>query len=153
MPTLTIGFKTLDRGTHSGIRDQRALVIRDWAIWDALWKEHTAGRLPPPPLPTVDFSREMVVAFFLGEKPTSGYAVEIREVLLTEAELRVRVEVTVPQKGAIVLQILTQPFHIICLPQHEGPVRFEVVQKLSHVRGCGQLVRDPSLGDYSGMGD
>lgn len=123
---MPVDLETIDRGTHSGVRDARKLVIRDALTWGALWSEHTFGQVPPPPLPPVDFAREMVIAVFLGEKPTSGYAAEIVEIRLTAEGLLVRVKATIPPSGVPLLQVLTQPFHIVKVPRYDGPVAFEV---------------------------
>lgn len=124
-----VPFETVDQGDHSGIRGERRVVVRDGAAWAALWAEHGAGRTPPPELPEVDFSREMVVGFFWGEKPTAGYRVEISEVLAEAGRLVVRVEVGSPPPGAPVVQVLTQPHHLVRLPRSELPVEFLVVER------------------------
>ena len=121
-----VPFNALDHGVRSGIRDARRLVIRDVETWQALWAEHVAGRVPAPPLPPVDFAREMVLAFFLGEKPTSGYTATITEVLQLQDKLRVKVAVETPPPGSFLLQVLTQPFHIVRLPRYDLPVEFAV---------------------------
>ena len=127
-PSAELPFGTVDQGIRSGIRDARQAVVRDPGTWGALWAEHVKGRVPEPPLPLVDFSREMVLAYFLGEKPTSGYAVEIREIALSAGRVLVHVAVTAPPPGAPVLQVLTQPFHIVRAPRSELPVEFIPVE-------------------------
>jgi len=125
----TVSFETVDRGIHSGVRGSRHLVVREPAAWADLWAEHVAGRVPAPPVPSVDFSREMVVAFFWGEKPTSGYSAEISGLVLNSQALVVRVETASPPPGAIVLQVLTQPFHIARIARSDFPVEFAVVEQ------------------------
>jgi len=123
-----IPFETVDQGVQSGVLAEGGRIVRDPVAWEALWAEHVAGRVPAPPLPPVDFSREMVLAYFLGEKPTSGYAVEIREIAVSEGRVLVHVAVTTPPPGAPVLQVLTQPFHIVRAPRSELPVEFIPVE-------------------------
>ncbi len=125
---LSVPFETLDQGVQSGIRHARKLVIRDGETWAALWREHVAERVPQPPLPQVDFTRDMVIAFFLGEKPTAGYAATIKEIRASLDKLLVRVEVTSPPPGSFVAQVLTQPYHIVKLPRSDLPVEFVVVE-------------------------
>lgn len=120
-------FQTVDQGVHSRIREARQVVIRDIEAWRRLWAEHVAGRIPKPSLPPVDFTREMVIAFFLEEKPTSGYEVEIVEIIQLEGQLLVKVRVKSPLPGVPLLQVLTQPHHIVKLPRYELPVEFSVV--------------------------
>jgi hypothetical protein len=85
----------------------------------------------------VDFAREMVLAFFLGEKPTSGYTATITEVLQLQDKLRVKVAVETPPPGSFLLQVLTQPFHIVRLPRYDLPVEFVEVE----APGEGQAAR------------
>ncbi|MEN3011073.1 MAG: protease complex subunit PrcB family protein [Candidatus Bipolaricaulaceae bacterium] len=68
----------------------------------------------------------MVIGVFLGEKPTSGYAVEIGEVRLIPQALVVRATVVTPPPDAILLQVLTQPFHLVKVPRYDGVVQFEL---------------------------
>lgn len=120
-----VAFETIDQGIRSGIRDHRELVIRDYEGWQTLWEEHVVGQLSKSPFPPpVDFSQEMVIAFFLGEKPTAGYEVEIVEIAQLEGRLVVRVQVKSPPPGVALLQVLTQPFHIVRLFRHDLPVEF-----------------------------
>ena len=128
-PSVELPFETIDQGIRSGIRDARQVVIRDPESWRSLWAEHVKGRVPEPPLPQVDFVREMVIAFFLGEKPTAGYAANIREIFVREGELVVKVYVQTPPPGVFLLQVLTQPFHIVKVGLSDLPVEFIVEEK------------------------
>jgi len=128
-PALSVPFETIDQGVHSGIRSGRQLVVRDSAAWAALWAEHIAGRVSAPPLPVIDFAREMVIAFFLGEKPTSGYSAGIAEIVFDDNKLIVRVDVESPPPGTILLQMLTQPFHIVMSTRSDAPVEFVIVER------------------------
>ncbi len=125
---LDLGLERVDQGTSSGIRDARQVVVRDAATWAALWQQHTAGAHPPRPLPEVDFLREMVLAFFLGERPTSGYSAHITDIVLHPDHMLVRVRVGAPPPGTVVLQVLTQPYDIVRVPRSGVPVQFAVGQ-------------------------
>lgn len=49
-----------------GLRDSLRLVVRTPAELNDLWRRATAGQASPPPAPSVDFGREMVVAVAAG---------------------------------------------------------------------------------------
>jgi hypothetical protein len=49
-----------------GLRDSVRLVVRDAAGLERLWRQATAGQSAPPPAPSVDWGREMVVAVAAG---------------------------------------------------------------------------------------
>jgi len=78
----------------------------------------------PPPPPAVDFTTEMVVALFLGERPTGGYEIEVTQVERTDRGLAVRFRVKKPDAGAMLMQVLTQPFHLIELPRVDESLTF-----------------------------
>jgi len=60
-------------GSHSGIKQQKAVAVQDSRQWEALWRQHDAGNA----VPQVDFSKESVVAVFLGERPAAGVTVAV----------------------------------------------------------------------------
>ena len=68
----------------------------------------------------IDFNREIVVAIFLGEKPTGGFAVEIVRVGRQNGEFVVDYKEINPASGAMVTQALTQPFHIVRIDGEVG---------------------------------
>ncbi|MDC7223373.1 MAG: protease complex subunit PrcB family protein [Spirochaetales bacterium] len=59
----------------------------------------------------IDFSREMVLACFMGEKPSGGYMNRIVHIEEGTETLTVYVEVTEPAPGDLVAQMVTSPWH------------------------------------------
>ena len=47
-------------------RDSIRLVVRDAATWPGTWARATSAQTTPPPLPAVDFGRDMVVVVGAG---------------------------------------------------------------------------------------
>jgi len=47
-------------------RDSVRLVVRDATSWPAIWARATSTQTTPPPLPTIDFGREMVLVVGAG---------------------------------------------------------------------------------------
>lgn len=124
-PTTAADMETIGRGAHSGIMTREQLVIASPDEWEEFWSRHASLQLPPPILPEVDFSAEMVIAVFSGEKPTGGYSVEISEVEFAEDEVNIFFEEVSPVPGEPVTEALTQPFHIIKISRIEDlPVKF-----------------------------
>ncbi|MFN4179515.1 MAG: alkaline phosphatase family protein [Armatimonadota bacterium] len=112
------------KGNHCGITEPKRIVITDAKEWAEIWKQVHRGKIPAPKVPEVDFNKNMVVAVFMGQKPTSGYAIQITEVARSNGEVVAKLKETAPAKGAIVLQVLTQPFHIVVVPKVDAQVRF-----------------------------
>lgn len=113
------------RGADSGVTEFHEVVVRSEEEWRALWKEHTAHRVPPPPAPPVDFATAQVVGVFLGQRPSGGYAVEILSVTDGGPERRVAYRETRPRADTLQITVLTQPYHLRVVPRRDAPVRFE----------------------------
>ena len=126
VPVVGIPFVNIDRGTRSGIREQKLVVSRRAADWRDLWIAHRSGAVTPQDPPIVDFEKEMVLAIFLGEKLTGGYRSEIVSVGEDRAsgQLRVVWRQFKPPAGAITTQALTQPFHIVKVQKNDLPLTF-----------------------------
>ena len=115
---------TVVRGAYSGISDASEVVVRSPAEWDALWKAHAGLQ----PIPAVDFSQEFIAAVFLGTRPSGGFGVEILGTRREAAALVIEYRERVPAASDIVTQALTSPFHIVKVPQFDGPIRFRKIK-------------------------
>ena len=73
-----LSFSTVELGVSSGIREPTRIVARTSREWLVVWARHVqpVGAVVPPP---VDFSREMVVGVFMGQRETGGYQIEMLE--------------------------------------------------------------------------
>lgn len=121
---VTVPFSTLARGLASGVREPTQVVIRSRDDWVALWGRHMRLQTAPPAAPAVDFSRDMVVALFMGERRTGGHEIEVMRIERGDAGLAVHYRSKGPAPGDMASQALTQPFHFITLPRDTGPVVF-----------------------------
>jgi hypothetical protein len=114
--------KTIESTPSSLVDRQRQAVARTSDAWLALWKEH-AG--PGRPAPRVDFPSRMVVAVFLGSRPTGGFSVEILGTRRDGAALVVEWRERAPNPRDLTAQVLTSPAQLVEMPSHQGEVRFE----------------------------
>jgi hypothetical protein len=119
----TTKFSTVAKGDASEQQTARQVTVRTAAEWKALWKEHA----PTAKMPEIDFSKQMVVGIFLGTKPSAGHEVEIIGARIEEKDLVVEYVQKQPARGTLAAQILTEPFHLVSVPTHAGPVRFQQV--------------------------
>jgi hypothetical protein len=116
----TTRFSTVAKGDASEQQTARQVTVRTAAEWKALWKEHSLAAK----MPEIDFSTQMVVGVFLGTKPSAGHEVEIVAVRAEEKDLVVEYVQKQPGRGTLAAQILTEPYHLVAVPQHAGTVRF-----------------------------
>jgi hypothetical protein len=122
-------FTTIDQGYHSGITNSANYDIYDNETWTSIWSQHMQFMVDPPPSPSVDFSKYTIVAVFMGQVSTGGYAINVYDVADTGSSILVRAEKTQPGPRAIVTQALTQPYHIIQIAKTDKPVFFDIVTK------------------------
>jgi len=112
-PTKQVSLQTIDKGFHSGVRESLQIAIWKQADWKDLWQRHTSNKPKQPALPEINFGEEMVVAVFLGDRPTGGYEVEIISAEQSESVLTVSFGEKGPRPGAMTIQAFTQPYHIV----------------------------------------
>ena len=113
-------FSTVAKGDASGQQTAKQVTVRTAAEWKVLWKDHA----PTEKMPNVDFAKNMVVGIFLGTKPSAGHEVEIVGVRMQEKDLIVEYAQKQPGRGTMAAQILTEPYHLVAVAKHTGPVRF-----------------------------
>jgi PrcB C-terminal len=99
-------------------------VVRDAATWQLTWDEIWRDQSPVPPLPSVDFQREMVIVAALGEKPTGGYSILLEGVLESGSGLTVQVRSISPGARCATTLALTQPVDVARVTRREGRVLY-----------------------------
>ena len=120
----SLPMRSLDQGQESGIEAAKQVSARSALEWDALWKQHASARARP----SVDFTKEVVAAVFLGSRPSAGYGVQIVGVRQEGSALVVSYRETRPAPDALTAQVLTSPYHIVAIPKGSTTdVKFERV--------------------------
>ncbi len=109
---------------YSGYHEAARIVIRSDADWRSAWATLHAGSSPVPPVPPVDFSREMVLLAALGDRPSGGFGVAIREVTFDGSTVGAAVVETRPGPRCIVTAVVTQPVAVVTVPRSDVPVVF-----------------------------
>jgi len=117
-------------GFASNINKPEELIIRTKEELESLLTR-MGPQVPDSLFSSLDFSKRMIAAVFMGYQPTAGYRIRIiGEEFRDEPEGRtliITIQSTTPPKGAMVAQMLTQPYHLKSLPVFQGPVRFQHV--------------------------
>jgi len=117
----SVPFGTIDRGEDTPTRLSAPVAFLDESSWRAFWSDHAGAKTP---LPSVDFSEEMVIVGAVGIRSEAGNSVEVRRVLqvyegtLTEIFERVPGDFCSPAAQSHV------PYHIVVAPRTPAPIRF-----------------------------
>ena len=120
--------------TVSGVWDQLRLVVRDRETWVDLWRRiHSISPDNPnpnggqlPPLPEIDFSREILVVAGMGRRPSSAYAIIIDAAYNYERNYRLEIVVRSVENrnGCGAATVMTAPIDIVRLPKTDRTVIF-----------------------------
>ena len=117
-PGKPVSFSTIDQGSYSRFNEPAYLDFRAEEDWKRFWAKHRPQDSPPP----VDFSQEMVIAVFLGPRPTAGFSIRVQRLEEKDSFLWVLIQETLPSQDTTALQAETLPYHIVKLPRKEIPM-------------------------------
>jgi len=115
-------FVVVAKGAVSGVTGARQSIARNQAEWQALWQSLSMRGAQP----AVKFDNTMIVAVFLGSRPTAGYEPEVVEVRRDGDALIVEWREHTPRDAGNP-PAQTTPFLLAGVPQHVGEVRFQKV--------------------------
>lgn len=88
-------------------------------------RRRAAGSVPTgPPVPAVDFGRNVVIVASMGAQGSSGYAITVDEVQIAGGEARVSVTEESPASGCITLAEITDPVAVVIGPRFPGEPTF-----------------------------
>ena len=115
----------------SGLAEPGRHVVRDAAAWSALWARITEPYGPRPPVPQVDFRREMVLVAAMGTRSTGGYTIRIEGVEGGGSEWVATVAEQRPGPRCGTTQALTSPVDIVVAPRSDRPIRWTTREVVS----------------------
>ncbi len=114
-------------GSFCGIEKTGDTIITSPEDWANLWEEVHRGTYPEKQLPEVDFSRETVLAVFMGTRSTGGYSIEITRACKMNDVIKAFAETSSPSPGDLVTTVITRPFHIVKINTAKKDI--EIVRK------------------------
>jgi hypothetical protein len=102
-------------------------VIRDRLQFSDFWKRAAIFAIPGvgfPPMPEIDFSKEMLVAVVMGNKPTPGYWMFIDGACERDGRLEVFVTSVDPTACPAQVEGRSAAADVVVLPRTDLPVVF-----------------------------
>jgi len=64
-------------------------------------------------IPRIDFTKERIVALFLGQKSSGGYSIKVKDVFEKGGKIYVSIQETAPKAGENATMAMTSPYTII----------------------------------------
>ena len=127
---LELSFETISHVSSFSSRyeNHEYLVIENSGEWERIWSLAMREWFP---LPEIDFSTHVVIAVFMGRRPSGGYEISIERKTNVENEIIIDVKEQYPGRVFVTLAG-TLPHHIIKVERVQKPIVFEVQQFLVH---------------------
>jgi len=99
-------------------------AVSDASAFAALWLAHNGSANEQP---SIDFSRQSVLAVFAGQKNTGGYSIRITSVSLQGRVLQVRYSESAPGSDQMVTQVISSPAHLVSIDLSQQAGDFDSV--------------------------
>lgn len=112
--------RELASGVHSGVMQQEIHDLHNVKDFQAWWNKAYSSYATVPALPAVDFTKDMVVAAFLGEKSHGGFTMRIVKADQTADAYNVDIDVSIPGSTCHAVQMKTEPFLFVAVPDNKG---------------------------------
>lgn len=112
-------------GCASGETREHSEVVAGRAALQDLWNRSCGGG----PAPDVDFAQRTVVAYFWGQKATSGYSVELLNATDDGGSVTVRVARDAPGPSCFNAQLITYPADVATIPMTAEAVTFATLDR------------------------
>lgn len=117
-------FTTVSKETTSGFFTPQREILASESEWREAWQTIYAGQSPAPPVPPIDFGREMVILAASGSRPDGCYTLDITDIHHSIEGVEIVVTETVPGPACVCVQIVTQPVHAVRIERIPGTVYF-----------------------------
>ncbi|MHA2135473.1 MAG: protease complex subunit PrcB family protein [Candidatus Thorarchaeota archaeon] len=113
LPSTEVFFEVIDPGGGYDYEARDNFAIRDAETWESLWLDLYSGHSPIPEVPVVDFTSEMLIAVFQGERSSGGYSTNITQINMTIAYYIVYVDEIHPGENCVTISVMTYPYCIV----------------------------------------
>ncbi len=110
----SVPITVIAQGNQAPFVARTNYVIKNSAEWDqfkTLFNTSTGASFP-----SVDFSKNQVLAVFAGAEPTGGYTIGVSKVADQSGERMVSITITAPGPTCAVTQATTSPYQVVVVP-------------------------------------
>ncbi|MEX6625863.1 protease complex subunit PrcB family protein [Tenacibaculum salmonis] len=121
----TISKSSLKGNGKEGIIQQNLVITNQNSLNDLITKMNSINNVSYPFLETdIDFSKHKIIAVFDKIMPNGGYSLDL-EIISNSENVIVRNTRLVSEEGGNATTVITQPFHIVKIPNSDLPIIFE----------------------------
>jgi PrcB C-terminal len=125
--------KILKKAASSNYRDNAVIRSSEEAAKASATKgtaeEETIKLAKAFNVPTIDWTKQMVIVVYGGERGTGGYSVEVKSLESKDGKLVVHWKLNAPGADDIVAQVISYPSQAILVDRTDAKVVFEQIKK------------------------
>ncbi len=115
-------FEVLESSAQGGTSEPMNLIAKTEDDFKYIWDLTHRAVEPKPEMPEVDFNRDMVGCVMMGEKTSSGYSVDVTNIV--EYQDSVVIYTAFDETGGM-LAVMTYPYEIVKFPKTSKKVVFQ----------------------------
>lgn len=120
---------------HGAIADQTQEYYHDQASFQAEWDKLYANESSKPALPNIDFTKNTVAVYTMGQQKNGGYQIRVLRATPIQGAYAVGFQVTIPGLGCHnETQESTRPFIVVSVPTTQDITFDQVDQR--HQPSC-----------------
>lgn len=109
-------------GGQSNVGKASNVIINSKKELEEIYATINKNRTPSFIIPVIDFSKETVIALFMGSKSSGGYSTYIKQIEVQSKTISITIEKKYPT--GMVISVLTQPFYIAKIPKSNKSIVF-----------------------------
>jgi hypothetical protein len=129
-----IPFEVIHGGPFASVSAKKEMTAANQDDYLKIMNEVYANLDQMPQIPEVDFTKNDVVAVFMGAKTTGGYSINVDKVIKRKDALTVAVNETSPAANCVVTQAITQPFQVIKIPKTKQKIVYVFKQRTNECK-------------------
>lgn len=104
-------------GTYSGVEVKQEMLINNNDDYQKIMNEVYKNLDQMPRIPVVDFTKNSLVAVFIGERRSGGFLVNIDSIIDGSRSITAHVTESTPGVNCMVTDVITRPYTIVKIPK------------------------------------
>jgi hypothetical protein len=126
-----INFTAIKRGGNSNYTKFTTVEIHNFKELGEVWGNFYAKYDRKPPIPTIDFEKNMLIAVALGERNAGSYSIQVKSILETKTNITIVVEENKPGASCTTASVMVYPFQLIEITQQNKPITYAKTLKVN----------------------
>lgn len=124
-----VSFEVIHGGTYCSVTEKKDVHVTNKEDFTRLMDEVYMNLDQRPIIPDVDFTKNDVVAVFMGAKNTGGYTINFDKVIKRKDDITCYIFETSPGKNCSTTMNVSYPYELVKIPKLNKKVKFVYKQR------------------------